>query len=70
MSVELSSDLWICPDVESITVENNPSMFWSDKGTAFYVAVNTCPDAKALDEKHGLTTYVDASVECATDDEI
>lgn len=23
-AVEFSSDLWICPDVESITVMNNP----------------------------------------------
>lgn len=66
MNVEFSSDLWICPDIETITIENNPSLFYSSKGTAFYVAINTCPDAKAIDEKYGLTSYADASLDCAT----
>ena len=43
-------------------------MFQVGDGKAFYVVVNTCQDAKAIDETEGLTTYADASLECVTDD--
>ena len=43
-------------------------MFQVGDGKAFYVVVNTCQDAKAIDETEGLTTYADASLECVADD--
>jgi len=55
-AVEFEDDSWVCPDIESITVNNNPSLFTTGNGTSFYLIVNTCAQAIDIDTKYNLTS--------------
>ena len=42
---ELSGDEWICPNVTSITLNNDPSVYQAGNGTGFFLTVNDCVTA-------------------------
>jgi len=44
-SGELEDDLWICPDVDEFSVQNNPANFRTGNGTSFNLVVNSCSSA-------------------------
>ena len=54
---EVKSDSWICPDVQNIEVYNNPLTYRSNNGTSFNLVVQTCFDAKRIDEANGFISY-------------
>ena len=65
---EFYSPNWICPEVDTISVENNPPLYQYRDGQSFVLVVNNCTDAEKLDTDEGLSTYTTAS--CATPEEV
>ena len=61
---EFSKDFWICPDVNKIEVHNNPSTFQQGNGVNFNLVINSCFDAKRIDEENGLSTYNSTYMNC------
>ena len=58
---------WICPDVENITVTNNPSVFAAGNGTEFVMVVNSCKQAMEIDGNFTLSSYTNET--CADHNE-
>ena len=38
-------------------MQNDPTIYESGNGTAFYMVFNTCSDAKQIDEDNGIESY-------------
>lgn len=55
--VEFADPSWICPDVRTLEVFNNPFLF--DTGKNFVMVVNDCNVAVAVDSVNNLTSYSD-----------
>ena len=58
---------WICPAVESITVEADPDLFVNEGSKSFVMVVNRCSDAEAIDKAQNLRTY-NSSYNCLDTD--
>lgn len=57
---EFALDDWICPDVNEISVRNNPTLYPAVGGAEFVLVVNTCEKALAIDSKYSLKSYTDS----------
>ena len=56
-AIEFGSARWVCPLVDEITIQNDPATFKAGNGRSFNMVLNTCEDAKRIDEKFGLTSF-------------
>jgi len=56
-ALEFSNPEWICPDVQSFEIYNNPFLFKT--GRNFVMVVNDCNVAVQADSDAGLTSYSD-----------
>ena len=50
IDLELSDDYWICPDVDEILLHNNPDTYLTGYGKNFNLVINSCQDAKEIDQ--------------------
>lgn len=48
---------WICPDLETFSISNDPATFRSADGISLNLVVNDCKDAKRIDEENNLSSY-------------
>ena len=60
---------YVCPNVENITLLNYPPLYQNGNGTSFSMVVNSCIEAKRIEEEYNLTPY-NNTVECASTEEI
>ena len=51
---------WVCPDVTSITLNRDVFKLQKTEASSFVMVVNTCSNAKIIDEANGLTSYTTA----------
>ena len=67
---EFSNPNWICPDLKNITILNYPSLYEQGDGQSFNMVINTCKDAKKIEEEFNLKSYVtDKTKDCFGTDE-
>ena len=45
LSVEFNDPHWICPNVTSIRIHNDPSVYNIGNGTGFFMIIDTCQNA-------------------------
>lgn len=65
---EFGDTNWICPDPESKQFEilNYPNLFTRGNGLSFNMVINTCDEAKKINEKQGFADY-ETTAECFSD---
>jgi len=51
--------MWICPDVPSFEIQNDPLVFQQGNGRTFNLVVNNCKDAQRINHEQGISTYND-----------
>ena len=66
IQLELSSDTWICPEIDSFEINNDPIMYKYGNGTSFNMVVNACDIAEGIDEEFNITSYA-TGTKCSPD---
>lgn len=60
---ELSKDGWICPDVDSFLINNDPWLYKEGPGISLALVVNRCDTARRIVKLHKISDYANAT-EC------
>ena len=65
---EFGDFVWVCPDVQNFTLNNDVFGMSAVNSTSFGMVVNICSDATYIDDKYGLASYTKA--ECNSTNEL
>ncbi len=63
MRNEFEDDGWICPDIKSFEINNDPWNYIRGSGSNLVMVINNCKTAVAQDIEAGLSSYTNAECE-------